>query len=109
MLPKISVATGKNLGMIMFNDALIEHVKNGLVEPRDAYIKAVDKAGSKPCKLAAVLSYSSLLNRPSTRPAVPDRAAAALCTATYKLLDFALLYSDIRFVRFNTRGEKIDV
>ena len=28
----------------VLNDALFEHVKNGLVEPRDAYIKAVDKA-----------------------------------------------------------------
>ncbi|MEJ7623191.1 MAG: type IV pilus twitching motility protein PilT [Pyrinomonadaceae bacterium] len=40
-----AMQTGKNLGMVMLNDALFEHVKNGLVEPRDAYIKAVDKAG----------------------------------------------------------------
>jgi twitching motility protein PilT len=37
--------TGKNHGMVMLNDALFEHVKNGLVEPLDAYIKAVDKTG----------------------------------------------------------------
>jgi twitching motility protein PilT len=40
-----SMQTGKNVGMVMLNDALFEHVKNGLVEPRDAYIKAVDKTG----------------------------------------------------------------
>ena len=40
-----AMQTGKNVGMVMLNDALFEHVKNGLVEPRDAYLKAVDKAG----------------------------------------------------------------
>lgn len=40
-----AMQTGKNVGMVMLNDALFEHVKNGLVEPRDAYIKAVDKTG----------------------------------------------------------------
>lgn len=40
-----AMQTGKNHGMVMLNDALFEHVKNGLVEPRDAYLKAVDKVG----------------------------------------------------------------
>lgn len=40
-----AMQTGKNIGMVMLNDALFEHVKNGVVEPRDAYIKAVDKTG----------------------------------------------------------------
>ncbi|NNE66299.1 MAG: PilT/PilU family type 4a pilus ATPase [Pyrinomonadaceae bacterium] len=35
--------TGKNLGMRLLNDSLIELVNKGLVEPKDAYIKAVDK------------------------------------------------------------------
>jgi len=39
-----AMQTGKNNGMVMLNDALFDLVKNGLVEPRDAYIKAVDKA-----------------------------------------------------------------
>ena len=39
-----SMQTGKQHGMVMLNDALFEHVKSGLVAPRDAYIKAVDKA-----------------------------------------------------------------
>ena len=40
-----AMQTGKNKGMVMLNDALFEHVQKGLVEPRDAYIKAVDKPG----------------------------------------------------------------
>ena len=37
--------TGKNHGMVMLNDALFELVKNGTVEAKDAYVKAVDKTG----------------------------------------------------------------
>ncbi len=37
--------TGKNLGMQMLNDSLIELVKKDLVEPQHAYVKAVDKDG----------------------------------------------------------------
>ncbi|MEQ1604660.1 MAG: type IV pilus twitching motility protein PilT [Pyrinomonadaceae bacterium] len=40
-----AMQTGKNHGMVMLNDALFEHVKNGVVEPMDAYVKAVDKTG----------------------------------------------------------------
>ncbi len=40
-----SMQTGKSKGMVMLNDALIDLCKEGIVEPRDAYIKAVDKAG----------------------------------------------------------------
>ena len=40
-----AMQTGKNLGMVMLNDALFAHVQSGAVEPRDAYIKAVDKTG----------------------------------------------------------------
>ena len=40
-----AMQTGKNHGMVVLNDALFELVKKGLVEPRDAYIKAVDKTG----------------------------------------------------------------
>lgn len=40
-----AMQTGKNNGMVMLNDALFEHVKSGLVEPMDAYVKSVDKAG----------------------------------------------------------------
>lgn len=40
-----AMQTGKNHGMVMLNDGLMELVKKGIVEPRDAYIKAVDKTG----------------------------------------------------------------
>jgi twitching motility protein PilT len=40
-----AMQTGKNYGMVMLNDALMEHVSAGRVEPMDAYIKAVDKTG----------------------------------------------------------------
>jgi twitching motility protein PilT len=38
-----AMQTGKQLGMVMLNDALFALVQKKLVEPRDAYIKAVDK------------------------------------------------------------------
>lgn len=37
--------TSRNLGMVTLNEALFDHVKNGLVTPEDAYVKAVDKVG----------------------------------------------------------------
>ena len=39
-----AMQTGKNHGMQMLNDSLFDLVQKKLVEPRDAYIKAVDKA-----------------------------------------------------------------
>ncbi len=38
-----AMQTGKSHGMQMLNDSLFDLVNNGIVEPRDAYIKAVDK------------------------------------------------------------------
>lgn len=40
-----SMQTGRNLGMTMLNDSMVEFVKQGVVEPRDAYLKSVDKTG----------------------------------------------------------------
>ncbi|MEZ5346610.1 MAG: PilT/PilU family type 4a pilus ATPase [Pyrinomonadaceae bacterium] len=40
-----AMQTGKNKGMVMLNDAMIDLCKKGIVEPKDAYIKAVDKTG----------------------------------------------------------------
>jgi|GEM_PF-297656 len=39
-----AMQTGKQHGMVMLNDALFTLVQKGLVEPVDAFIKAVDKA-----------------------------------------------------------------
>jgi twitching motility protein PilT len=41
-LPSV-MQTGKNVGMVTLNDSLINLVKEGLVEPREALNKAVDK------------------------------------------------------------------
>src|SRR6185369_5084960 len=43
-LPSI-LQTSKAQGMTLLNDALVDLVKRGMVEPREAYIKAVDKTG----------------------------------------------------------------
>jgi len=40
-----AMQTGKQHGMVMLNEALFNLVQQGTVEPRDAYIKAVDKTG----------------------------------------------------------------
>ncbi len=40
-----AMQTGKANGMVMLNDALFGLVQKGIVEPRDAYIKAVEKTG----------------------------------------------------------------
>lgn len=40
-----AMQTGKNHGMVVLNDALVNLVEKGLVSANDAYIKAVDKAG----------------------------------------------------------------
>jgi hypothetical protein len=36
---------GKQRGCITMNDSLFTHVKAGRVEPKEAYIKSVDKVG----------------------------------------------------------------
>ncbi|MBK9090172.1 MAG: PilT/PilU family type 4a pilus ATPase [Holophagales bacterium] len=43
-LPSV-LQTSKAQGMVLLNDSLLDLVKKGLVEPREAYLKAVDKAG----------------------------------------------------------------
>ena len=35
----------RKLGMVTMNDSLVELVEQKLVEPKEAYMKAVDKAG----------------------------------------------------------------
>ena len=40
-----AMQTGRGLGMVTLNDALIDLVKKGIVDMEEAYIKAVDKTG----------------------------------------------------------------
>ena len=37
--------TNRKLGMVTLNDALLELVESGAIEPREAYLKSSDKAG----------------------------------------------------------------
>jgi twitching motility protein PilT len=39
------IQTSKKMGMVTLNDALIAYVDSGEVEPKEAYMKSVDKAG----------------------------------------------------------------
>jgi twitching motility protein PilT len=39
------IQTSRRLGMVPLNDALMELIESKQVEPRDAYIKAIDKTG----------------------------------------------------------------
>ena len=43
-LPSV-LQTSRRLGMVTMNDALIELVEGGMVEPQEAYLKATDKVG----------------------------------------------------------------
>lgn len=38
-----SMQTGKNQGMVLMNDALLDYVKKGVVSAEEAYIKSIDK------------------------------------------------------------------
>jgi twitching motility protein PilT len=40
-----AMQTGKQYGMTTLNDSLVDLVLKGVVEPRQAYLKAVDKSG----------------------------------------------------------------
>ena len=40
-----AMQTGRGIGMVTLNDALIDLVKKGIVDMEEAYIKAVDKTG----------------------------------------------------------------
>ena len=40
-----AMQTGKQHGMVMLNDSLMDLVQKGIVEPKDAYLKAVEKTG----------------------------------------------------------------
>ena len=40
-----AMQTGKQHGMVMLNDALFDLVQKGIVDPKDAYLKSVEKTG----------------------------------------------------------------
>jgi twitching motility protein PilT len=76
--------TSKAQGMRLLNDSLLELVKNGVVEPREAYRKAVDKGGlltafksnniALPAEAATETAGSAPAGAPPAGPAPPSPA-----------------------------------
>ena len=68
---------GGKLGMKLMNDALIEHVQSGLVEPAEAYIKSVNKE-----ELVSKLKHLGIeVVLPTAEPGVPVASAPAAAPA----------------------------
>jgi twitching motility protein PilT len=73
--------TSRRLGMVTLNDALIELVDKGLIEGREAYVKAVDKIG-----IAALLKQRGVAGqflengdaKPNAAQSVTDRTATGV-------------------------------
>jgi len=82
-LPSV-LQTSRRLGMVTMNDALIELVDNGQVEPQEAYLKATDKVGivnmlkqrGKDVSFAEV-EDAKAASAGKEPPAKPGRAATA--------------------------------
>ena len=51
-IPSI-MQTGQKFGMQLLNDALLRLVEDDIIEPREAYLKAVDKESLEPRLRAA--------------------------------------------------------
>ena len=69
--------TSRRLGMITLNDALLELVDGRVVEPKEAYIKAVDKSGFVNQLRARGHDTSFLVQDLGTAPAAPEPAKPA--------------------------------
>ena len=79
-----SIETGASVGMQTFNDAFLDLVKRGLITPREAYAKAVDKSGllRRFAASGIKLDLESVLEAPAadrsgTPPPLPPSAAPA--------------------------------
>jgi len=83
-----AMQTGKAKGNITLNDALINLVKRKLVEPREAYLKAVDKSGFEAALTREGLDTSFLKQIGAVAPGTGTmdtariRAGAALVAKT---------------------------
>ncbi len=60
--------TGKAQGMCQMNDSLIALVENGVVEPREAYLKASDKEVLLSKFRAAGIAFEPAAPLGGTRP-----------------------------------------
>jgi twitching motility protein PilT len=74
-IPSI-MQTSKRLGMVTLNDALIHYVDTGEVEPKEAYMKAVDKGGFVTMLKARNLDVS-FAESDQSQAAAPAGGAAA--------------------------------
>ena len=75
-IPSI-MQTSKRLGMVTLNDALIAYVDSGEVEPKEAYMKAVDKGGFVTMLKARNLEVSFAETDQAQAGAAPAGAATA--------------------------------
>jgi twitching motility protein PilT len=79
--------TSKRLGMVTLNDALIAYVDSGEVEPKEAYMKAVEKTGFVQMLKARNLDVSfAESDQPSAAPAPGPGGAAGATPAPGKPL-----------------------
>ena len=62
--------TSKKLGMVTLNDALIDVVDRDLVEPKEAYMKAVDKANF--VQMLKNRGHDKSFVQPEAAPATPQ-------------------------------------
>ncbi|HEY2067765.1 MAG TPA: type IV pilus twitching motility protein PilT [Gemmatimonadaceae bacterium] len=67
--------TSKRLGMVTLNDALLEVVDGGLVEPKEAYMKAVDKTNFLSALKARGLDTTFADPSDAAPPKEPPKAA----------------------------------
>ncbi|HEU4993342.1 MAG TPA: type IV pilus twitching motility protein PilT [Gemmatimonadaceae bacterium] len=75
-IPSI-MQTSKRLGMVTLNDALIAYVDSGEVEPKEAYMKAVEKQGFVQMLKARNLDVSFAESDQASAHASAPQAAAA--------------------------------
>jgi twitching motility protein PilT len=73
--------TSKRLGMVTLNDALLEVVDGGLVEPKEAYMKAVDKTNFLSALKARGLDTTFADPSDAAPPKEPPKPAAASAPA----------------------------
>lgn len=72
-----SMQMGGKEGMRLLNDSLAELVKNGVVAPDQAYIKAVDKGGVVSAMNAAGVNWSPEMMSNTPAPPMPSAQAPA--------------------------------
>ncbi|MGB8860479.1 MAG: hypothetical protein WCC60_14540, partial [Ilumatobacteraceae bacterium] len=73
-IPSI-IQTSKRLGMITMNDTLLDLVEQKLVEPKEAYMKSVDKASFVNSLKAKGFDVDFVEADPTNTPAASPKSA----------------------------------